>query len=71
MDKEDINRIILMMKYQKIKGFKYNSSLDEDTQGACFFECTIHLSENEEQLIINNKIPIKSKQFAQSTDPYE
>ena len=45
----------MLLRYQRIKGFKYNSDLDPESTTCCFYESTIHLSKDEKEIIIMNR----------------
>ena len=63
-----MKKIITILQHQRIKCFKYNTSLDDPR---CFYAATLRLSEDGKQLIIINKRPINARKYVGTTDPKE
>ena len=62
---EDIKRIAIYLKYQKVHCFKYNSDLDDGSSFRCFFESKVALSKNEEEIIIINRSNVRTRQYGE------
>ena len=60
-DADDIHRIAIYLKYQKIKCFKYNSDLDHESSTSCFFESKLSLSKDLDWFIIVNRSNIRTR----------
>ena len=67
-DTDDIDKIRLLLRYQRIKCFKYNSDLDPGSTATCFYESTIHLSKDETEIIIMNRDLIEERVYGQGDD---
>jgi len=57
-----------LLMSQRIKCFKYNSSINDPT---CFYEATIKISKDGNELIITNKQVIAGRKYIGTTDPKE
>jgi len=62
-DADDIDRIRTILKYQKMKCFKYNSDLDPESSSICFFESTLQLTKDEQKFIIMNRRYLANKRY--------
>jgi len=63
-----MKKIIILLQNQRIKCFKYNSSLDDNT---CFYAATLRLSKDKKRIVIINKRTIIARKYIGTTDPKE
>lgn len=57
----DINEIIKLFKEKKVKLIKYNQSLDKEVQDCVCYDGYMQLSQDEKELLITIKKPVKEK----------
>ena len=62
-----IFEIIHLFKKRKVKLVKYNSSLDKEVQNEVCYDAFMQISEDETNLIITNKKPVKMEYILAST----